>query len=109
MDDQKQDGFSYVAEFARNWFQWLEWITIAAALHAFGEKSGNVVVKAIAVVSLLAVSGYTYLALERYAERILPSPSTLSRLAFRVLVGVLVAAQFVSLYFISTVIGTLLK
>ena len=65
-------------DFARQWFLWIEWVTLTAALWAVGEKSGSIVVKGIALFSALLVFFRAWVSVERFAVKTLPKSSDLS-------------------------------
>lgn len=66
-------------EYQKEWFEWVEWVTLTAAMWAIAEKTGSVLVRIIAIVSVAMVFFKAWLTVEQFAENWLPNPSKLPK------------------------------
>ncbi len=66
-------------DFARQWFLWIEWVTLTAALWAIAEKSNSLIVRIVAIFSAIIVFFRAWISVERFVIKILPKAKELSK------------------------------
>ena len=95
--------------FAKEWFQWIEWVTLTAAMWAVAEKTGSVLVRIIAIISAAIVFFKAWYTMEQLADNWLPNPSKLPKWLVFVLTMLVALIPFFVMHFLAKVFGTLIS
>jgi|GEM_PF-5072368 len=94
---------------AVKWFQWVEWVTLTAALWAIAEKSGSIIVRLFAMFSVLVVFFAAWFSTDKFASEILPQSNTLPRSVVAVLALLVALVPVIAMQFIAEVIQGILE
>lgn len=94
---------------AKQWFQWIEWVTLTAAMWAVAGKTGSFLVRVVAIVSAAIVFFKAWYSLEKLVHNWLPRPSRLPRRLVFLLTFLVALIPFCIMHFLAQVFGALIQ
>ena len=91
------------------WFNWMQWMLVAGALYAIGKTSGSIIVLIAAWVSIVFLTVYGWLSVEKFIVRLVPYPKDPTNSSARWLIRIVTTILALLPFAVSLLIGSVLE